>query len=690
MRRSAWILPLASVCLLFAQKQPFDVHALMKLTRISEPQVSPDGKLVAFTAQTIDLDHNAKPSEIYVVPVNGGTPVQITHEGTANGRPRWSPDSKRIAFISNRSGSSQVWLMNADGSQPKLVVNLSTEAAGVLFSPDGKKLVFTSEVFPDCPDDNCNKQRLDAEKNDPVKARIYTSLLYRHWTKWRSARRSHLLVIPVDGGPVKDITPGNRDVPPFSLGGQDDYAISPDSTEVCFAMNNDPVPATSTNSDLYTVPITGGDMKKITTNPGADDSPLYSPDGKYIAYRSQLRGGYESDWWRLMVLDRTSGALNPVTATLDRSIESFTWSPDSARLFFTAEDRGRRAIQMIPTAGGATQILSSGSSSIDDILLASNGKTMIYTEETGARPVELFRIASTGGSPVALTHLNDGVLANYALRPYEEFWVDSPDGTKIHSFVLKPPDFQEGKRYPVLFLIHGGPEGEWGEDWSYRWNAQVFAGAGYVVVMPNPRGSAGYGQKFKEEIGLDWGGKAFDDIMAVVDHTAALPYADPDRMAAAGGSYGGYMIDWMLGHTQRFRAFVSHAGVFDLRSMAGSTEELWFPIWEFGGMPWDNPDLYEKWSPSFFVKNFRTPTLVIAGEQDFRVPYTQSLQLFTALQMKNVPSKLIVYPDEGHWVLKPRNSVLWYDQFLGWIGAWIKKSPEQPQAPPTAAPKPPQ
>src|ERR1700733_10177456 len=676
-------MPLARPCCIFlllsaslaAQKQPFDVQALLKIARIGEPQLSPDGKTVAFTVQTVDIAQNTKPKQIYTVPVNGGSPQQITMQGTDNERPEWSPDSKQLAFISDRSGSSQVWIMNADGSNARQITSLSTEAGGVLFSPDGKKLVFTSDVFPDCPDDACNRSRLDAEKNSKVKARSYTTLLYRHWTEWQTKRRSHLLVVDVAGGTAKDLTPGDRDVPPFSLGGPDDYAISADSKEVCYSMNADPVPATSTNSDLFVVPIIGGESVKITSNPGADASPQYSPDGRWLAYRSQARGGYESDRWRLMVLDRASGKVNVVTESLDRYVESFTWSPDSNSIFFTVEDRGRQTIEMIPAAGGAARIVVSGASTLDDMKLTPDAKAMIYTGQSGSAPIEIYRASSSGGEPVALTHLNDALLAQSALTPLEDFWVDAADKTRIQSFVVKPPNFQPNQKYPVLFLIHGGPEGHWGEDWTYRWNAQVFASAGYLVVMPNPRGSTGYGQKFTEDIKDDWGGKPFDDIMAVADHIAALPYADADRMAAAGGSFGGYMIDWILGHTTRFKALISHSGVYDLRSMAGETEELWFPQWEFKGMPWDNPDMYARWSPSFFAKDFKTPTLVLHGELDYRVPVGQGMQLFTALQMQKVPSKIVLFPDEGHWISKPQNSVLWYSQFLEWVGEWLKKTP---------------
>jgi dipeptidyl aminopeptidase/acylaminoacyl peptidase len=665
---------------LFGQKQPFDVATMWRIARISEPVLSPNGRQVAFTVQTPDIDKNTKPEQIYVVPVDGGTPRQITQDGNQNQRPRWSPDGKQIYFISNRGGGpspSQIWVMDADGAHARQITRLSTEASGVLVSPDGQRLVFLSNVFPECSaDDVCNRKKIDEEAQSKSKARIYTSLLYRHWTEWESKRRQHVLAIGTDGEGLKDLTPGPREAPPFSLGGQDNYAISPDSGELAFVVNSDPELAISTNSDIYTVPLNGSDAtaepKKITTGLGADETPLYSPDGKYLAFRSQARAGYESDRWRLMVLDRANGRTTNLTEALDRWVGSITWSPDSSRIFFTMLDRGRVGLQMIPVTGGGSRNIITGPSSLDDVQFTADGRTMIYTEQSGSRPTEIFRATSSGGTGVALTHLNDALLSRVTLTPLEEIYVDSSDRTRIHAFIVKPPGFTESRKYPVLFLIHGGPEGEWGESWSYRWNAQAFSSAGYLVVMPNPRGSTGYGQKFIDEINGDWGGKPFDDIMAVVDYVSTWKYADADHMAAAGASYGGYMIDWLLGHTNRFKVMVTHDGVYDLRSMAPSTEELWFPIWEFKGMPWDNPEMYERWSPSNFAKEFKTPTLVIHGELDYRVPLEQGMQLFTALQLQKVPSKLLVFPDEGHWVLKPQNSLLWYKQVLDWIGEWVK------------------
>lgn len=667
-------LVLATPCL-FGQKKMLDAEALWKIQRIGEPSLSPDGKTVAFVVRKFDTDKNTSTRHIYTVPLEGGEPKQITTEGSVNERPKWTPDSKRIIWVSNRGGSAQAWGMNADGTGAKQITSISTEAGGILVSPDGKQLVFQSSVYPDCADDACNKKRMDEEAASKSKARVYTGLLYRHWTEYQGKRRNHLFVVPIEGGKAKDLTPGPHDVPPFSLGGPDDYAISPDSGELCYAINTDENPALSTNHELYVVPMAGGEAKKITVNTAADLSPLYSPDGKYLAYRAQAKAGFESDKWRLVVMERSTGVATILTEGLDRAVQSFTWSGDSKRLFYTIEDRGRQTLQMTPVTGGGSQTVVSGASHIDDVQFTPDGRVMVYSEHSGSRPVELFKTTSRS-TPVALTKLNDSILAGYDVPALEEFYVDGAEKAKVHSFVLKPVGFDAKKKYPVLFLIHGGPQGAWGQAWSFRWNPHVFANAGFVVVMPNPRGSTGYGQKFTDEVSDDWGGKVYEDIMAVVDKVEGEAWADKDRFAAAGGSFGGYMVNWMLGHTNRFKAFVSHAGVFDLRSMAGETEELWFVNWEFKGMPWDQPETYSKWSPSYFVKDFKTPTLVLHGELDYRVPVGQGMQLFTGLQMQKVPSKMVLFPDEGHWILKPQNSLLWYKSFIDWVTEFTAKKAE--------------
>jgi dipeptidyl aminopeptidase/acylaminoacyl peptidase len=667
----------------FAQKAPFTFDAMMKIARIDDPQLSPDGKIVAFTVAAVDLPANTKPTQIYVVPVEAGSPLKLTVEGNSNVRPRWSPDSKRIFFVSDRKDGSQIWSMNPDGSDQKQITTVQTGADGVLVSPDGKLILFTSAVYPSCAPANatpgadydaaCNKAAADQEAASKMHARVFTSLLYRHWTQYEGKRRQHLLIQSADGtGKIRDLTPGDLNVPPFSLGGPEGYVFSSDSTQITYVANTDRDLSTSTNSDLFTVPAAGGVAQRITTNPGADEGPLYSPDGKYLAYRTQIRGGYESDQWRLAVLDLQSGKMNTLTDTLDRWVESYTWSPDSKRIFMTIDDHGTNPLLMMPAEGGPMRTIAQGRSSISDVQFTPDDKTMIYLDQSGSHPSEIYKAVSKDRSGIPLTRLNDGILNGYQLTPLESISVDGAEGAKIESFIVKPPNFNPNSKYPVLVQIHGGPEGDWGEAWSYRWNAQVFAAAGYVVVLPNPHGSIGYGQAFTDAVNGDWGGRPYDDIMATVDYVSTLPYVDKDRMVAAGGSYGGYMIDWILGHTDRFKALVSHDGVYDLASETGTTEELWFPKWEFQGFPWDNRELYEKWSPSSYVKNFKTPTLVVQGELDYRVPAGQGEQLFTALQEMNVPSKLIQFPDEGHWVLKPQNSQFWYSAVIDWLNQYSK------------------
>jgi dipeptidyl aminopeptidase/acylaminoacyl peptidase len=665
-------------------QSPFTFDAMMRLARIDDPQLSPDGKWVVFTVQTVDMQNNTKPAQIYIVPVDASAPArQITNQGMTNVRPRWTPDSKRIVFVSDRMNGSQIWSMSPDGGDARQLTNLPTGADGVTVSPDGKLLLFTSDVYPSCaaPDSPpgvayngaCNKSKLDAEAASKMHARVFYSLLYRHWTQYQGNRRQHLLIQEMGVmAPARDLTPGDLNVPPFSLDGPPGYVFTPDSTQITYVANTDPDLSTSTNSDLFSVAAAGGPAKRITTNPGADEGPLYSPDGKYLAYRTQLRGGYESDLWRLAILDLASGQMSTMADSLDRWVESYTWAPDSKAIFFTVDDHGTTPLYMIPVAGGSMRTVAQGPTSVGSVQFTSDNKIMIYSEQSGSRPAEIKRAESKGGPTTQLTHLNDAVLNASIPTPLETIAVDGGDGAKIESFVAKPPGFNPDTKYPVLFMIHGGPEGDWGQSWSYRWNAQVFAGAGYVVVMPNPHGSVGYGQSFTDAVNGDWGGVAYEDIMATVDYVSNLPYVDKDRMAAAGGSYGGYMVDWILGHTDRFKALVSHAGVFDLRSEMGTTEELWFPKWEFQGFYWENPQMYDKWSPSSYVKNFRTPTLVTHGELDYRVPIGQGQQLFTALQVNKIPSKMVQFPDEGHWILKPQNSQFWYETVIDWLNEFTR------------------
>jgi dipeptidyl aminopeptidase/acylaminoacyl peptidase len=532
-------------------------------------------------------------------------------------------------------------------------------------------------VYPDCKDDACNSAR-DAEKEkNKVKAHVYEQLLYRHWTHWFEGKRSHLFVVPADGSAApRDLTPGaNYDVPPDQRGGPEDINFSPDGKEICFTAVTDKMEAISTNGDLFLVPVAGGEAKRITTNSGFDGNPVYSPDGKYIAYHAQLTPGYEADRWRVMLYDRQTGKNEDLSEKFDRSANDLAWSPDSKTIFFSAENETLRPIYAMAPRAGAEQkkVIADGYNL--GFSLSSDGKTLVFERTSLAAPAELFTAASDGAGVRQLTHHNDAILASVEMNAPETFWFEGAAGTRVQAMLIRRPKFDATKKYPLLVLLHGGPQTMWSNAWGYRWNAEVFSAAGYVTLMINRRGSTGYGQKFTDEITNDWGGKAYEDVMKGVDYTLGkYSFIDGSRMAAAGGSYGGYMANWMATHTGRFKAIISHAGIYDKVSMY-ATEELWFEEHDMQGTPWSNPESYRKWAPATYAGDlgkYKTPTLVVAGERDYRVPYTQSLEFFNALQRQGVPSKLVVFPDEGHWVLKPQNSQFWYKTFLDWLATYLK------------------
>ena len=650
---------------------------LISMQRVDDPQLSPDGKWIAYTVATPDLEANRTLSNIWLIPAGGGLGRQLTR-GSSDQRARWSPDGKKLYFLSSRDGDQEVYSIAFDGGEAGRVTWLSTGADNELVSPDGKWIAFTSSVYPDCKDDACNQKRdLQAEQSK-VKAHIAERLLYRHWTTWWDGKRSHLFVVPATGGTPRDLTPGaNYDVPPFSLGEPDAIAFSPDSKELCFTANTDKDEAQSTNGDLFTVPVSGeSEPKRITTNPADDWGGEYSPDGKWIAYRAQMQPGYESDRWRLMLYDRKNEKHVDLTEKFDANVEQFAWAPDSKAIYFLTEEKAELPIYEIPAEEGKTpkKVIASGAN--DEVSVSRDGGTLVFTRTSLTLPTEVFTAASDGTNMRQLTHQNVALLAQLELPPVEPFWFAGADGAQVEGLLLRPPNFDASKKYPLLLLIHGGPQGEWDDAWGYRWNPQVMAAPGYVTLMINPHGSFGYGSKFWEEISGDWGGAPYTDLMNGVDAAIAkYPFIDGTRVGAAGGSYGGYMINWIATHTGRFKCLISHAGPWDMTAMYGSTEELWFMNWEFGGPPWVKPELYRKWSPNEYAAalgKFKSPTLVVDGELDFRVPYTQDLEFFTALQVQGVPSKLVIFPDEGHWVLKPQNSELWYRTFLDWLATYLK------------------
>jgi dipeptidyl aminopeptidase/acylaminoacyl peptidase len=682
-------------------KHPFTFEDMMKLKRVGAPVPSPDGKWVVFDCVDVDLEANTRISHLWIVPASGGESRRLNETPNHEERPRFSPDGKRLIWTSKATDPTQIWMCDFETEsgvlkgKPHQVTNISTGADGAVWSPDGKNIVFVSAVYPDCKDDACNKQRDEELKKSKVKAKIFTKLFYRHWNAFTEFKRSHLFVIPAGDTPAgptgkmpvpRDLTPGDHDVPPFNLGGQDMYAISPDGQEVAYTSNIDEVEATSTNNEIFVVPMAGPATagKKISTSPGNDNTPLYSLDGEDIVWRSMARAGFEADKQSLIFYERSSGKLQNVTQKFDRSVGSFTfWG---GVILFTAEDHGNSPLYLlIPTTpeGPVVHSLADQLPGLHaDDLVWRNG-TLYMTRMSVTAPNEIWKSSffdesSTFATQVApsfvpVTHMNDSLLSKIDMQPLESFTFKGANDEDVQGFMVKPPGFDPNKKYPLKFLIHGGPQGAWGNSWSYRWNPELFAANGYVVVMINFHGSTGYGQKFTDSISGDWGGKPYVDLMKGLDYVEkTYPFIDKNREAALGASYGGYMANWILGHTNRFKCIVSHDGVFNTESAYGATEELWFPEWEFRGPPWKNRDLYRKFSPHMFADKFKTPTLVIHGQNDYRLDVSQGFDLFTTLQRLKVPSEMLYFPDEGHWVLKPQNSRLWYETVNDWVDRWCK------------------
>lgn len=663
-------------------KRPVTIADMGTMKRLAAPALSPDGKWVAYTLTTANVQENKNSSDIWVSSVDGIIHRQLTTNPASDREPSWSPDGKLIAFESTRSGENQIWVMSLSGGEPRQVTTLSTGASQAVWSPDGSMIAFISEVFPEYSDkpflesDALNRQRLKDLKDGKIKAQLFTRLLYRHWDHWVEGKRQHLFIQPVQGGDPRDLTPGDRDAVPssstFSAG--TDVAFSPDGREIAYTAT--PVPAReeawNTNHDIFILPLSGGPARQLTTNPAADGYPRYSPDGKYIVYRAQERPGFEADRWQLMLYDRTTSTVRSLTASFDASVGTPVWSPDSRRLYFDAEERARTPIFSVSVAGNDVRKIVDGRSN-HDISVSADGSFLAFTRVGVTRPPEIYRAGTDGKGLRAVTGVNDAVFAQLTIPEPESITFSGAEGTRIQAWIHKPPQFDPARKYPLVMMIHGGPQGAWGDSWSYRWNPPLWAAQGYVVLAPNPRGSTGFGQRFTDEISGDWGGKVFIDLMNGLDTVSTFSYVDSTRRAAAGASFGGYMVNWILGHAgSRFKALVTHDGVYNFESMYGSTDEIWFDEWDHSGAPWDAPEEYRRFSPHMYAKNFRTPTLVVHGALDYRIPYTEAMQLFTALQRQNVPSKFLYFPDENHWVLKPANSELWHRTVFEWLDTYLR------------------
>jgi dipeptidyl aminopeptidase/acylaminoacyl peptidase len=768
-------------------KRPITFADLQALKRVSDPQISPSGKWVLFSVTDVSLEKNSKTNHLWAVPLDGSAKERqlTTLSGESNGR--FSPDGKRVMYSSAEGGSSQIWVAPWNDTTGTLgaghvVTALETDADGGLWAPDSKHFLFVSSVFPDCeshapmgPQHNeeeaaCNAQKDAALAKSPVKAQIFDHLLYRHWNAYVGPKHSHIFYASVDGthDVPTDLTPasviGDHEAPTFSLGGPLGYAISPDGKEIAYVTNLDKVPAESTNNDIFTLQLGAepNTAKKVSTSPGSDDGPQYSPDGKWLAWRSQAKNGFESDQFRLAVMDRFSGTVHSLmTKAIPRKgpllgvpefglwIDEFVWTHDSQYFLFVSGEKGEAPVYRVNIEGtdlhrlGKVQGEWSGIAETPDQMIVgslmkvsqptelavSTQQDMDDTTRTFnldfSKPTKLVDLTSKERpaeettkatvEPRVLTHLNEVLLSALTLSPIEPFWFTGAAETKVEGFILKPPNFDPAKKYPVKFLMHGGPQTAWGDSWSYRWNWELLAANGYVVIGINRRGSTGYGQKFVDEVSGDWGGRAYTDLMKGLDFAEAkYPFIDKSRECALGASYGGFMANWVLTHTDRFTCIVTHDGMYNPQSAFGSTEEMWFNEWEFRPLagpstnpgapssrpassgakagphdaasavveqtrpahPWDyyslpaSQDPFRKYSPMQFIKNAHTPTLVIHSQRDYRLDVSEGFQLFTALQVLGVPSKMLYFPDEGHWVLKPQNSRLWYETVNDWCDQW--------------------
>jgi len=658
-------LPLAA-----AEKRAFQIEDLYRLKGVQHLTLSPDGSRLAFEVSSQDLRAAKRSTQLWVLEVASGTTRQLTFSGKADSVPQWSRDGRTLYFLSNREGGSQLWALDAGGGEARKVTAFEAGVEAPRVVPGADKVVFEASVFPEAGADGA-KQKVLSEKLalGPVQAHLADSLLYRHWTEWRDFQYTQLFTATFEGK-VEALTSGRQDHPAF----WQTWALSPDGREVCVTANSDPVPARSTNQDLFLISLDGDHTPRCITpdNPAADQDPKYSPDGRYIAYRLQVRPGCESDRFRLAVYDRTLKARRVLTESIDNWVDTFQWSPDGKALWFTVEEKGHWPLCRVDLATGRITRVLEGQS-IREFVPSPDQKSIYLTKTRVGEPVEVWRYSLGNQALTCLTTFNQAVADEVDIRPAEEQWVTGADGRAIQVFLVKPHGFDPAKKYPLILNVHGGPQMMWSDTLRGDW--QVYPGAGYIVAFPNPHGSTGFGQAFTDAISGDWDGKVMTDIAKVTDHLATLPYVDRDRMGAMGWSWGGYAMMWLEGHTQRFKAIAAMMGVYDLRSMHGATEELWFPEHDLTGTPWEKAAAYERMTPSSQVKAFKTPCLVISGERDYRVPYTQSLQFFTDLQEMGVPSRLIIFKNDGHWPDNLKSMPVYYNAHLEWFQKYLGGGP---------------
>ncbi|MCH9651468.1 MAG: S9 family peptidase [Deltaproteobacteria bacterium] len=670
-------LPWIALAAARADHPGFNVHDLVNLKRISSPQISPDGKDIVFVLRTTDLEANRGRTDLWRVGVDGAGLQRLTSHEAGDSNPRWAPDGKGIFFLSSRSGSSQVWRLPMGPGEAEQVTHLPLDVGGFELSPDGKNLAVALEVFVDCADLACTNKRLKEREAVTTTGVAYDQLFFRHWDTWKDGRRSHLFVVPVAGGTPVDVSKGlDGDVPSKPFGGTEEMTFTPDSKGVVFAARTSGrEEAWSTDFDLYHSPIDGSSKpRNLTPDNGAWITlPQFSPDGKTLYFAAMTRPGFEADRFRLMARAWPDGKARVIAEDWDRSVADYFFSPDGKTAYITVQDTGNKRLFAVDTKSGKVKPLTS-EGTVRSASLA--GERLIVALDHLRSPVDLYSIALDGTDGRQLTEINGEAMAKVALGEPEQFSFPGWNDETVYGWVVKPANFEAGKKYPVAFLIHGGPQGSFSNNFHYRWNPQTYAGAGYAAVMIDFHGSTGYGQAFTDSISGDWGGKPLEDLQkGLAAAVERYDFLDGDRVSALGASYGGYMINWIAGNwPDRFRSLVNHDGLFDHRMMYYTTEELWFPEWEHGGGPYHrDPAFAEAHNPANFVNNWKTPMLVVHGALDYRVPETQGFATFTALQRLGIPSRMLYYPDENHWVLKPQNSIQWHEEVLAWLDRWTKK-----------------
>jgi dipeptidyl aminopeptidase/acylaminoacyl peptidase len=675
MRRAPLVLvTLTLLPLLMAAKAPpkrgLTVDDMLAMQRLSELTASPDGKLLAFTVRDTDIEANKGRTDVWMTRASGGEPWRMTSSPEADSSPRFAPDGKILYFLSSRSGSSQVWGLSLYGGEAFQVTKLPVDVNGFDVFPDGKRLLLTMDVYVDALSLEETAKRDAAKDASKVKARAYDELLFRHWDSWEDGKRAHLFVWSPSApeAPIDLLKGLDIDAPEGPFGGMEQTSISPDGKLVAFAAKNvGREAAWSTNSDVHVVDVDGARVVKTVTGANAawDGTPAFSPDGTTLAYLAMQRPQYESDRTRIALYDVKTGKSRVLTEAWDRSPGSITWSPDGATIFTSADHIGHHALFAVDVKSGKETILVDKGTNQSPVVVA--GGRVAFLRDTLSMPAEVFGVGVGGGETTQLTRFNAARVAQIAWGEYEQFSFTGAHGDTVRGFVMKPANHTGGK-VPVAFLIHGGPQGSFGDHFHYRWNPQAYAGHGYAAVFIDFHGSTGYGQAFTDAIRGDWGGAPYEDLMKGLDAALAkYPWLDGSRVAALGASYGGYMINWINGQTDRFKALVCHNGNLDERMAYFDTEELWFPEYEHEGTPWENPTSYAKHNPIDHVQKWKTPTLVIHSANDFRVVDTQGMSTFTALRRRNVPARFLHFPDENHWVLKPRNSQRWHQEVLAWL-----------------------